>query len=412
MAATVGPGTHDGDVRHLTVPGRRATLIDVAVVLGMLVFALGHDTFAPDVHRTVSTVIFDVVLTLPLAFRRYRPLEAFLLISALALAQWAWNVQAGGDFAVLVALYAVGAHERRVWRLAVATAICELGALIAVLRWTPPSHQPAAMTFLTGTVTAACVLGVYFRTRRAYIASVLERAATAERELDQQARLATATERARISREMHDIVAHSLSVMIALSDGAAASIERSPAAAENAMVQSSTVGRQALGEVRRLLGALQDSDDVELAPAPGIAQLEELATRVRAAGLRVDLVVKGEPPLPLPPAAQLTVYRMVQEAMTNVLKHAQAATMVTVTLRYTRTGLDIEVENDDQPRAGHPVASQGPVGPAQVAGHGLAGMRERAAVFAGTVEARRRSDGGWRVASRLRLDEQLSGGAG
>jgi signal transduction histidine kinase len=466
-------------VRSARDSPHRAVVIDAVVVFGLLIPSLGHDTFDPRGPHGGWSLVFDLLLALPLAFRRRWPLETFLVISAVAFGQWVSDLPVGADFAVLLALYAVGAHGRRVWRVAIAVVIAETGAVLAVLRWTPSGSRLPAFIFLTGTVTAACVLGVYIRTRRAYIASVLERAATAERDRDQQAMLATATERARISREMHDIVAHSLSVMIALSDGAAAAIERSPAAAEEAMVNASTLGRQALGEVRRLLGSLHETADVELTPAPGIAQLEELAARVRSAGLLVDLVIMGEP-LALPPAAQLTVYRMVQEALTNVLKHAKAATLVTVTLRYTATRLDIEIENDDHPaltttpalnsaqlnsaglspaelnpaelnsaglspaglspaglnraglnrtglnragpspaepnraepnraepnRAGPNRAGTGPAGPGPV-GHGLAGMRERAAVFAGTVEAGRRADGGWRVASCLRLDERV-----
>jgi signal transduction histidine kinase len=242
-------------------------------------------------------------------------------------------------------------------------------------------------------VSAAWVTGVYARTRRDYVASVLTRAATAERERDQQALLATAAERARISREMHDIVAHSLSVVIALSDGAAASVRRDPDAAQDAARQASTVARQALGEVRRLLGALHQTTEDKLLPAPGLAQLDDLADSVRAAGLAVDLTIEGQP-LAVPPAAQLTVYRMVQEALTNVLKHAPEAHRASVRLRYGPSDIGVEVVNDGE--VGTP-----PFGD----GRGLSGMRERAAIFEGIVEASPRPQGGWRVTSRLRLDE-------
>jgi signal transduction histidine kinase len=392
---------------------RRPLIADSAITLVTLVVGLGHDLWetTPGIGRPVA---FDLALTLPLLWRRKRPTAAFLVISAVALVQWLSGTPAGADFAVLVALYAVGLYERRPLAIATAAAIAQIGVVLAALRWAPSGAKLTSIVLLTGTVTAAWVLGVYVRTRRAYVRSVLERAATAERERDQQAMIAAAGERARISREMHDIVAHSLSVMIALSDGAAIAVAREPQTARKAMEQASTLGRQALAEVRRLLGALHEGDDVqpdELAPQPGIAQLDDLVAQVRSAGLAVDLVVVGQP-LALLPAAQLAVYRMVQEALTNVLKHAYSPTRATVTLRYGPDRIDVEVENDDEPR---PVGRRSGAGPNPITadgglrqhlGLGLAGMRARAAVFDGTVEAARGVEGGWRVVSHLRLDER------
>jgi signal transduction histidine kinase len=406
VAAESSSMTDDGKVMGVRGSRGRARITDVVLVLGLLVVSLAHDFADGGVGRSGWAWFFDIALVLPLLLRRRWPLWTFLVISLLALIQWTANIQVGADLVVLLAVYSVGAYEHRRWTLALAAGVCEIGVVLLALRWVPSGHVTGSVLLLTGTVTAAWILGVNVRTRRAYLASVLERAATAERDVDQQAKLATATERARISREMHDIVAHSLSVMIALSDGAAAAVTGSPDEARTAMNEASTLGRQALGEVRRLLGTLHEADDdVQLTPAPGIAQLDELAGRVRGAGLAVDLVIVGRP-LPLPPAAQLTIYRMVQEALTNVLKHARGATLATVTLRYGRNQVDIEIENDDQPI----VPTARPAGPApSSAGHGLAGMRERASVFAGDVDAARRPDGGWRVFSRLQFDQAAIG---
>jgi signal transduction histidine kinase len=381
----------------------RRPVVDVAVVLLTLLLALGRD-FLDEPSGNPAVWIFDLALVVPLFWRRRRPTEVFTLIAAIALLQWLVNLPAGGDLALLVALYAVGAYEQRPWRVGFAAVVAEIGVLLAAVRWGDPGQKLDAVVLLSGTFMAAWVLGVYLRTRRAYVSSVLERAATAERERDQQAVIATATERARISAEMHDIVAHSLSVMIALSDGAAIAVARSPEAARSSMLQSSALGRQALAEIRRLLGDLHadDEESAGLAPQPGIADLDDLVDQVRSAGLAVNLVVLGEAP-DLSAGAGLTVYRIVQEALTNVLKHAQAATQVVVTLRYHAGGVDIVVENDDRPTVDHPPGTDAQEG---TSGHGLSGMRQRAASFGGDVEAARRTDGGWRVSTHLRLDEQ------
>jgi signal transduction histidine kinase len=399
----------------------RPIIGDIVLVSLVILFALAQDYFDPGAQHRPWAWAFDLALTLPLLWRRRRAAEVFALIAAIALLQWLTGTMAGGDLAVLVALYALGGYEPRRRVIAAGVLIAQIGVLLAVLRWAPAEHQFTSGILLTGTVTAAWVLGVYSRTRRAYVSSVLERAATAERELDQQARFAVASERARISREMHDIVAHSLSVMIALSDGAAAAVTRDPQAARTTMGQASAVGRQALGEVRRLLGTEQaeptgdpsgqPGGGVDLSPQPGIAELDDLVAQVRSAGLAVDLIVAGRQPR-LAPGAQLAVYRMVQEALTNVLKHARSATQATVTLRYRNGGIDIEVENDDDPpRGAAPSAGPGAgsgAGAGVSMGRGLAGMRERAAVFGGTVESGRRADGGWRVASHLVLQEDTA----
>lgn len=372
-------------------------LADVLVAAAVATVAVAGDVFA---DHAPSRVWPDVALAGPLLLRRRWPAEVFLTVAAIALVQWISDTPANGDFALLVALYGVGAHERRRWTVGVAAVIAEIGVVLATFRWAPPGEALQLFVLLTGTVTAAWVVGVYMRTRRAYLASVLDRAATAERDRDQQSRIAVAGERARIAREMHDVVAHSLSVMIALNDGAAATVLTEPKEARDVMQQASTVGRQALGEMRRLLGVLRDDgatdNAADLAPQPGDAQLEDLIARVRSAGLPVELVVTGRPHLSAP-GAQLAVHRIVQESLTNVLKHAPGASQAVVTLRYSTSGIDVEVVNDDR----------GPLTPhrAPKAGHGLTGMRERAAVYGGLVHSGRPPQGGWRIATHLNLDE-------
>jgi signal transduction histidine kinase len=377
-------------------------VVDVLVTLGTAAFALSNDHWGDQAldHRLAS--VFDIALTLPLLWRRRQPLGIFLVISLVALVQWLTNTPSSGPVAVLVALYAVGAYDTRRRGILLAAAIGQLGVVMATVRWVPPENRINFFVLLTGTITAAWVMGVYARMRRASVNSALERAATAERERDQQSLLATAAERARISREMHDIVAHTLAVMVALSDGAAMSVVRDADSARDAMEQSSTLGRQALSELRRLLGGLQGGLEgadgaADLSPTPGVEQLEDLLAAVRSAGLSVQLVVSGKPP-PMPPGLQLAVYRLVQESLTNVLKHSPTATRATVTLTYLPSAIQIQVDND------------GAVGAARDAspehrGQGLTGMQERAAVFDGTVKAGPLSGGGWRVLGRLSLDD-------
>ena len=222
-------------------------------------------------------------LTLPLIWRRRAPFAVFAVIAVVAFGQWLADIDLFADVALLIAVYTVAAQEPR-GRVIAACATLELGIVLAVARWAEPSLLPS-FVLLTGMATAAVVLGLNVRTRRAYLATLEERAEQLERERDQQGRLAAAAERARIAREMHDIVAHNLSVMIALADGAGYMSERDPKRAAGAMEQVSQTGRHALGEMRRLLGVLREDESTALAPQPGLADLEPLLEQVRAAGL-------------------------------------------------------------------------------------------------------------------------------
>lgn len=344
-----------------------------------------------DVHLPVGR-IFVVLLCLPLVWRRRFPRTVFGFQCVVALVQWSAGFVQVADVALLVGLYTVAAHCTREWAVA-AAGVLELGVAMSVVRWwTDNLKVVPSIVLLSGMVTAAFVLGVNLRTRRAYLASLEDRALRAETERDQQSRIAAAGERARIAREMHDIVAHNLSVMIALADGAAYAIRTGSAEAESAARQVSDTGRQALAEMQRLLGVLRDETDTTTrAPQPGIDQLDELIAQVRATGLAASLTVSGRP-FALPTTAQLAVYRVVQEALTNVLKHADAPHRAQVNLRYAESELRVDVIDDGAPTV---------LDPNRPSGHGLAGMRERAALFGGDVAAGPVAGGGWRVALRM-----------
>lgn len=385
-------------VRRILSRYRRSRASDALFCVVLILLLVSGDLLDNETSNPLAYVwVFDVLVPVALYWRRRQPFWVFVSIAATSFGQWLAHVSSGSGACLLLALYAVGRYDRNRQRLAVAAGLTYLLMGLVALRSAPEDSALAALVLLVGTATAAWVLGVYRRTKSDYLDSVVERAATAERERDQRAQLAVAGERARISREMHDIVAHSLSVMIALGDGASASVERAPVEAREAMEQLSALGRQALAEMRRLLSVLRDPADEDLAPQPGVAEIDELVAQVRIAGLSVELMVVGEPAV-LSATAQLTVYRLVQEGLTNVLKHAPAATKAVVTLRYESGGMQVAVENDDAAPLEPPSAF--------VVGHGVAGMRERAAVFGGTVEAGRRAGGGWRVASDLLFESQ------
>jgi signal transduction histidine kinase len=260
--------------------------------------------------------------------------------------------------------------------------------------------RPWGGTFLllSGPVIAAAMLGVNVRHRRNALRALTQRAAQLERDRDQQATIAAAAERTRIAREMHDVVAHSLSVMVTLSEGAVRKQSAEPQRAGQAMRQVSVTGRQALGEMRRLLGVLhseQAPDDRH--PQPGLAQLDDLLDQVRSTGLAVASAVTGAP-TDMPPGAELTVYRIVQEALTNTLKHAAGPRRVSVAITHGLGFVTVDVHDDGAPPAGRPNA-----------GHGLAGMRERASVYAGQVSAGPDPSGGWHVRARLALPIEAAG---
>ena len=337
--------------------------------------------------------IFDVALVLPLIWRRRAPVAVFGVLAAVALLQWGFGLRLGADVALLVALYTVATSQPR--RTAVAAVgVLETGVALAAFRFAPAGDVLGSLVFLSGLVAAAYFVGTSVRNRRAYLGALVDRAARAERDRDQQARLAATAERTRLARELHDIVAHSLTVVVTLAEAAAAAAESDPTAARAAMGQVATTGRSALGEMRRLLDVLRTEsgeDGVALAPAPGLDGLDGLVAGARSAGLPVRLTVAGRP-RPLTAAMDATAHRIVQESLTNVLKHAVDPSAVEVLVRWADGSLVLQISDDGRSSA----ASGEP-------GHGLTGMRERLALFGGELSAGPVTTGGWRVRATLPL---------
>jgi signal transduction histidine kinase len=396
--------------RRTAVPGRAATLrrtvtawldrhpmLADAVLAGVVatgtVPQLAYRARIP-YGRFGTCLLFSALLVVPLIWRRRFPLSAFAFAAAVALAHWIAGVELSADVTLLVYLYTVA--SRYSMRVAVlAAGVVEVGTVLAAVRWPQTRLWAETFVLLSGPVVAALMLGANVRHRRNALRALVQRAEQLEHERDQQAAIAAADERTRIAREMHDVVAHSLSVMVTLSEGAAGKQAAEPHRAGAAMRQVSATGRQALAEMRRLLGVLRTEDAPDSRrPQPGIAQIDELLEEVRTTGLATASTVTGTPGT-MPPGAELTVYRIVQESLTNTLKHAAGPTRVSVAIAHRTDSVTVEVHDNGTGRAVRPNA-----GPA---GHGLTGMRERAAVYGGTVTAGPGPTGGWRVHAHLPL---------
>ena len=379
----------------LRFAARRPRLSNAAEVL-LLDLATAIPLFDGDENRWWVWAL-DQALIVPLLARRRAPNIVFVALCGLAFVQWLAKVPLAADASLLVSLYTVAARRTRRDAL-VAAAVLEVGVVLASLRFAPASDGlVGSLIFLSGLVTAALFGGVAWRSHVAHLDAVVDRAVRLERERDQQAKLAVIGERTRIAREMHDIVAHSLSVVVALADGAALTNERDPVEATEAMRQASAVGRQALAEMRRLLGVLRDDDtEAPLSPQPGIADIGGLLEQVRAVGLAADITTAGDP-RPLPATEDAAAYRIVQESLTNALKHAHRATRVEVAVEWSAEAVCVDVRDDG--RVSH--SSSPP-------GHGLLGMSERVAIFGGVVEAGPLPGKGWRVSARLPLPAATS----
>jgi signal transduction histidine kinase len=371
-------------------------------LLAFLVFVLGSTVVGARHLQPVAAPVLALAMSAPIALRRRYPVGAFaavVLVGGLEVV--AFPRPFGSDVAVIVVLYTVAAYRPR--RVSVpALVICLVGSVVAILVWAPSHVTDSAWAFggvaavFAGPALLAWLLGDSMQWRRGYYRGLEERAARLERERDAQAQVAVAAERARIARELHDVVAHHVSVMVVQADGAAFALEASPARAGEALTAISRTGRQALTEMRRLLGVLRsaDEDSAELEPQPGVEQLGGLLEQARASGLPVSFAVQGVP-RPMPAGAALAAYRVVQESLTNARKHGGPTVTAAVTLRFCEEQLVIKVTDDGR----RPVEATSN-GDGQ--GHGLIGMRERVEIYGGAVSAGP-WPGGWRVKATLPL---------
>jgi signal transduction histidine kinase len=384
--------------------GRHRMLVDSA-----LAALLGLISIGSLLQRSPAAVVVVLLMIVPIAFRRRAPVAAFVIAvigggwQVLGLGSGGATNGSGGhagpipcDVALLVLLYTVAAYRPRRYSI-LALLTCVGGSLVAVLIWLPVPGQVGlgqqlfVAGFLFGGISLACwILGDSMRYRRGYYTALEEKAARLEAQRHAEAKVAAAAERARIARELHDVVAHHVSVMVVQADGAGYVLRSDPDRAAAALAAVSATGRQALTELRRLLGVLRSSDQhADLAPVPGLGELRELLDQARAAGLEVSYTLTGAP-RDLPEGAELAAYRVVQESLTNTRKHAGLAANAAVRLEYQHDGLIVQVTDDGM------AAPSGEPG-----GHGLAGMRERVTMYGGTVTAGRLPGGGFRVRAWL-----------
>jgi signal transduction histidine kinase len=334
-------------------------------------------------------VALALLATLPVALRRRYPIPVLAVTLGAAIA----SALAMDNFLVLgalVAVYSVAAHVGRPASLVAAGGVA---AGLTVLYFAGDNFGAIEMAAAYAVCAAAWLLGDNMRTRRAYLRGLEERAERLEREREADARRAAAEEQARIARELHDIIAHNVSIMTVQAAAAGDAFERHPARVREALGAIESTGREALTELRRLLGAVRpDEGETAFAPQPGLARLDALVDQVRAAGLTVELIVEGRRP-ELPPSVDLSAYRIVQEALTNTLKHA-GASRARVVVRQGDGALEIEVVDD----------GRGAVDDGAPGGHGIIGMRERAALFGGDLDAGPAPGGGFAVHARIPLE--------
>ncbi len=379
--------------------------VDALLALGFTAAALwtvaervgGDGPFRDDDFMGIALLLLQ---TLPIAVRSVAPLGA-LAVSVAAISVHigvGYEGVPAGTFAALVILYsAASLTDIRQGILAALMTAAGITIYFTTDRGDPSLTQ-AVGTYAT--YAAAWGLGIYTRSRREYTNVVEERANLLEREREVRAREAVADERAHIARELHDVVGHALNLIVIQSGGAQRVFESKPDLARDSLASIETTGRQALTDMERMLGILRgarETDEV-LSPQPGLSQVGSLAAQVAEAGLPVEVTVEGTPPETLPTSIDLSAYRIIQEALTNALKHAGPA-HANVMVRYGPDSLELEIIDDG--RGAAVVRADGGEG-----GRGLIGMRERVGLFGGELSVGPRPEGGYRVHVKLPLGEE------
>ncbi len=374
-------------VRH----SRTAVVLDVVIAAGLTIWAVAAMVIADE---GPGFVLAAFGMTAPLLVRRTQPLVMAGTISAVMTAQalvadppeQVWLL-----ITVIVGSYSLGAFQRSVRLSLLGLLAFAVAAGVGIARDTSDTLDNIPPTVLIFMV-APWGAGRALRQRDRVAKDLTAQVGVLEHERERLAQEAVVAERTRIARELHDVVAHSLSVIAIQADAAESALDKDPGRAREPLAAVKQTAREALTEMRHLLGLLRDHDgaDLSLEPQPGLGLLNALVEQVRAAGLVVDLSVTGDVQ-PLPAGTDLSAYRLVQEALTNTLKHA-GATRASVTVRHTRQGVELTVTDDGTgDAAAHPDGT----------GHGLVGMQERVALYGGTLVAGPAPAGGYQVLASL-----------
>jgi signal transduction histidine kinase len=374
-------------------PGRLAVDAAVSVAAALVTAAGPSDLVAAWLPHSVI-VPLALGQGLLLLARRRAPVTVLAATTLLGVFMLAVGYPAvPASFATGCAAYALAVHGRRAGgaeltgTLRDTAPVLAAAVALAVASVTPGArnHPGAWGSLALGALVAACwVLGYALRTRRDYVAELKDRAARLEGEEGERAARAVVDERLRIARELHDIIGHSISLITIQSEAAARSARTNPAAVPGFLTTISAASRQALLELRNVLAVLRPDTEIEMSPQPGLEELGELVARLNAGGLQTRLDAE---PMDLPPGVGLTVYRIVQESLTNVVKHAGEHAKAGVTI--VRSGEMVRVSVYDD--------GAGPTGPVSSSAHGIVGMRERAAVYGGTLHTGARPGGGFEV---------------
>jgi signal transduction histidine kinase len=358
-------------------------LIDGPLALAFTVSALVESGDRPGFAPLTT------LTTVPLAARRVAPIPAVLVMFT-SLVVIGPHATLSAFFALLIATYSVGAHSsHRLLGLAVTIAL--VAGIVAI--YGGGSLPPVPSWLLPPILLLPLWLaGNSIRTKQQRADALHDHALQLEHERDAAERAAAAAERSRIARELHDVISHSVGVMMVQAGAARQVLRHDPEAAARSLESVEGAGREAVDELRRLLGLLGDEQNAPLAPQPGLSSLAGLVERVRSAGLPVELQVEGDA-RSLPAGLDLAAYRIVQEALTNALRYASGAP-TRVLLHYYERDLKLEILNE-----GDEAAST-----SELPGRGLIGMRERVALYGGEIEAGRRPGGGYAIRARIPLE--------
>jgi signal transduction histidine kinase len=379
----------------------RSILYDLLVCAGIA----GLTSLTIFMRQTPRPSMFlGFAMALVLILRRHYPLWTMAVVSSCALLQVILfsreNDPLPYDLAVLIGMYSVVKYGRRMLGAWLAAATVAVGIVIEVSRHGNATNWWALAMWYVGVCGGVWLMAYTVRARRIYVSGLEERAATLEREREHLAQIAVADERAAIARELHDVVAHSLAVMIVQADGGRYAFDSDPGQARMALDTVASTGREALEDMRRLVGVLRGTASSLPEEAPEGRQritmdgLDALVERARSAGLYVTVETTGDR-VPLAPTVELAAYRIVQEALTNVLRHAGRHAKVTLSVGYEPGALQLSIVDDGGER---PAPSEG-----TGTGNGLVGMRERVSVHNGQFSAGPRLDGGWSVSVTLPL---------